>query len=102
MSANEVSHDVKKKQFRRNSTLTRKLSETLHACPEHIEGRRLTRRDREIIAALLRGAANKEIARALSISTRTVERHIGNVYTKIGAHNRAQATAYAFRHGTST
>ena len=62
----------------------------------------LTQRESEILALLAAGESNKEIARALSISTRTVERHIGNVYTKIGAHNRAQATAYAFRHGIAT
>lgn len=59
----------------------------------------LTEREAEILALLAAGDSNKGIARALSISTRTVERHIGNVYNKIGAHNRAQATAYAFRHG---
>ncbi|MGQ0640508.1 MAG: alpha/beta fold hydrolase [Gemmatimonadaceae bacterium] len=62
----------------------------------------LTERETEILALLAGGASNKGIARALSISTRTVERHIGNVYLKIGAHNRAQATAYAFRRGIAT
>jgi pimeloyl-ACP methyl ester carboxylesterase/DNA-binding CsgD family transcriptional regulator len=59
----------------------------------------LTEREVEILAVLANGASNDEIARALSISRRTVERHIGNIYLKIGAHNRAEATAYAFRHG---
>jgi pimeloyl-ACP methyl ester carboxylesterase/DNA-binding CsgD family transcriptional regulator len=58
----------------------------------------LTLREIEIVRALAGGASNEGIARALSISTRTVERHIGNIYLKIGAHNRAEATAYAFRH----
>jgi pimeloyl-ACP methyl ester carboxylesterase len=62
----------------------------------------LTERETEILALLAEGNSNKGIARVLSISTRTVERHIGNVYTKIGAHNRAQATAYAFRQGIAT
>lgn len=62
----------------------------------------LTDREAEILALLAGGNSNKEIARALAISTRTVERHIGNVYTKIGAHNRAQATAYSFRHGIAS
>jgi len=62
----------------------------------------LTEREAEILALLAAGQSNKEIARALTISTRTVERHIGNVYTKIRAHNRAQATAYAFRHGLAS
>jgi DNA-binding NarL/FixJ family response regulator len=51
----------------------------------------------EILSLLAGGASNEHIAGALSISSRTVERHISNIYLKIGAHNRAEATAYAFR-----
>jgi pimeloyl-ACP methyl ester carboxylesterase/DNA-binding CsgD family transcriptional regulator len=59
----------------------------------------LTEREIEILGLLAGGASNEQISRALSISTRTVERHIGNIYLKIGVHNRAEATAYAFQHG---
>ena len=62
----------------------------------------LTEREIEILTLLAGGSSNEAIARALSVSTRTVERHIGNIYLKIGAHNRAEATAYAFRHGISS
>jgi DNA-binding CsgD family transcriptional regulator len=62
----------------------------------------LTEREIEILALLAGGSSNERIARALSVSTRTVERHIGNIYLKIGAHNRAEATAYAFRHGIAS
>ena len=58
----------------------------------------LTERELEILALLASGSSNETIARALSISTRTVERHVGNIYRKIDVHNRAEATAYAFRH----
>ncbi|MGH2355130.1 MAG: response regulator transcription factor, partial [Chloroflexota bacterium] len=44
------------------------------------------------------GQSNREIAAALVLSVRTVERHVANIYAKIGAHGRAGATAYAFRH----
>lgn len=46
-----------------------------------------------------RGGSNREIAAALSISERTVNRHLTNLYIKIDAHSRADATAYAVRHG---
>jgi ATP/maltotriose-dependent transcriptional regulator MalT len=59
----------------------------------------LTEREVEILALLAGGGSNQAIAGALAISARTVERHIGNIYLKIAAHNRAEATAYAFRHG---
>ena len=59
----------------------------------------LSERELEILALLAGGRSNAWIAESLTISTRTVERHIGNIYVKIGAHNRAEATAFAFRHG---
>lgn len=59
----------------------------------------LTDREAEILERVAGGYSNQGIARELAISIRTVERHIGNVYLKIGAHNRAQATAYAIRKG---
>jgi pimeloyl-ACP methyl ester carboxylesterase/DNA-binding CsgD family transcriptional regulator len=59
----------------------------------------MTERETEILALLAAGRSNQQIARELSISARTVERHIGNIYLKIGAHNRAEATTYAFQNG---
>jgi hypothetical protein len=50
-------------------------------------------------ALLAGGRSNAVIAGTLTISTRTVERHIENIHLTIGAHNRAEATAYAFRQG---
>jgi DNA-binding NarL/FixJ family response regulator len=45
------------------------------------------------------GHGNDEIARELYLSVRTVERHLANIYTKIGATGRtARATATAFAH----
>jgi DNA-binding CsgD family transcriptional regulator len=58
---------------------------------------KLTGREREILQLLAVGAANKQIARQLDISIHTVERHIANVYNKIGVRNRAEATAFALR-----
>lgn len=60
---------------------------------------RLTERELEILTLLARGISNSGIANALSISPRTVDRHIANIYRKIDAHNRAEATAYAYLQG---
>jgi DNA-binding CsgD family transcriptional regulator len=59
----------------------------------------LTTRETEILTLLAAGRSSKEIADDLVLSARTVERHIANVYAKIGAHGRAEATAYAIDHG---
>jgi pimeloyl-ACP methyl ester carboxylesterase/DNA-binding CsgD family transcriptional regulator len=70
--------------------------------PNELRPGGLTEREAEILALVASGSSNEAISRVLSISARTVERHIGNVYLKIGAHNRAEATAYAFLHGLTT
>jgi DNA-binding NarL/FixJ family response regulator len=59
----------------------------------------LTRREAEVLGLVGSGRTNREIAEALVLSVKTVERHLANVYAKIGARNRAEATAYALRHG---
>lgn len=55
----------------------------------------LTGREIEVLRLLAGGRTNKEIADELLLSVRTVERHIGNIYGKIAARGRADATAYA-------
>ncbi len=59
----------------------------------------LTAREVDVLREVAAGKSNKEIAESLSISGRTVDRHIANLYMKIDAHNKADAAAYAFRHG---
>lgn len=60
--------------------------------------RRLTAREVEVLRLIAAGKSNREMAAALCRSERTVERHVENIYRKIGAHSKADATAYAFRH----
>jgi pimeloyl-ACP methyl ester carboxylesterase/DNA-binding CsgD family transcriptional regulator len=81
-----------------DSLLVLKTIDAFLAEPHEARPAGLTEREAEILTLLAGGASNEHISRTLSISTRTVERHIGNIYVKIGAHNRAEATAYAFRH----
>jgi pimeloyl-ACP methyl ester carboxylesterase/DNA-binding CsgD family transcriptional regulator len=59
----------------------------------------LTGRELEVLRLLAGGRTNKEIADELVLSVRTVERHIGNIYGKISARGRADATAYALTRG---
>jgi pimeloyl-ACP methyl ester carboxylesterase/DNA-binding CsgD family transcriptional regulator len=58
----------------------------------------LTKREREVLALLIAGRSNREIAEDLTLSERTVARHIANMYAKAGVHGRAEITAYALRH----
>lgn len=64
----------------------------------------LTSREVDVLRLIAAGKSNQEIAAALVLSVRTVERHISNIYAKIGASGavaRATATAYALQHGLS-
>jgi DNA-binding NarL/FixJ family response regulator len=58
----------------------------------------LTPREVEVLRLIAAGRTSSEISRELSLSVRTVGRHITNIYGKIGARTRADATAYALRH----
>ena len=58
----------------------------------------LTPREAQVLRSVAAGSTNKEIAADLSVAVSTVERHLVNLYTKIGARGRADAIAYAFRH----
>jgi DNA-binding CsgD family transcriptional regulator/pimeloyl-ACP methyl ester carboxylesterase len=59
----------------------------------------LTRREHEVLRLIAAGRSNKAIASALSMSERTVARHVTNIYAKIGIRTRAAAAAYAIRRG---
>jgi DNA-binding NarL/FixJ family response regulator len=65
----------------------------------HPEG--LTVREAEVLRLLAEGKTNKEIAEELVLSVSTAERHIANIYVKIGARGRVEAAAYALRRGIS-
>ena len=59
----------------------------------------LSHRETEVITLLSSGRENSEIAAALGVSVHTVERHVANIFIKIGVRNRAEATAWAHRRG---
>jgi pimeloyl-ACP methyl ester carboxylesterase len=58
----------------------------------------LTRREVQVLRLIAAGRSNREIAEDLVLSERTVARHVTNIYGKIRAHSKAEATAYAFHH----
>jgi DNA-binding CsgD family transcriptional regulator len=62
----------------------------------------LSPRETEVVRLLARGLSNEDIAHTLVLSVRTVERHVANLYHKIGASGRTArttTTAWAHRHG---
>jgi DNA-binding CsgD family transcriptional regulator len=64
--------------------------------PSDVHG--LTGRELQVLRRMAAGETNKAIAAALFISERTVERHVSNIFLKLGVSSRAAATAYAYEH----
>jgi DNA-binding NarL/FixJ family response regulator len=60
---------------------------------------RLTAREREVLAEIGRGRSNREIARALTVSEKTVKTHVSAVLAKLGVPDRTQAALFAVRSG---
>jgi DNA-binding NarL/FixJ family response regulator len=59
----------------------------------------LTQREQEVLSLVAEGAADKEIAEALSLSVHTVKSHIRNILAKIQQNHRHEAALYAVREG---
>jgi len=68
--------------------------------PELVAGLdRMTDRERQVLVLLARGLSNTEIATRLHLSEATVRTHIGHLFAKIGARDRAQAVVFAYESG---
>ena len=58
----------------------------------------LTARELQVLRHLAAGKTNHAIATSLVLAEKTVDRHVSNIYTKLGVSSRAAATAYAYQH----
>ncbi len=63
---------------------------------------RLSDRELEVLVLLARGASNQEIAATLILSERTIKGHVGNIFAKLGARDRAAAIVVAYEAGLVT
>ncbi len=59
----------------------------------------LTEREVEVLKLVAEGRSNPDIAQALVLSQKTVERHLSNIFTKLAVPSRTAAAAYAHEHG---
>jgi pimeloyl-ACP methyl ester carboxylesterase/DNA-binding CsgD family transcriptional regulator len=83
-------------RFLRAGTATLVMKSTAASSPTTYG---LTVREIQVLRRVAGGASNKEIASQLDVAVSTVERHLVNLYNKIGARGRADAIAFALRSG---
>jgi DNA-binding NarL/FixJ family response regulator len=83
--------------------MTRLISDYLRQArdQEKIREEPLTPREREVIKLIAESYSTRQIAQALVISEKTVDRHRTNILEKLGMHDRVQLTRYAIRRGSS-
>ena len=70
--------------------------------PAEIDRYGLTPRELEVLALLAEGRTNRQIAETLFISESTAGVHVSNILGKLGATNRVEAAAIAYRMGATT
>jgi ATP/maltotriose-dependent transcriptional regulator MalT len=63
-----------------------------------VDDRGLTARELQVLSLVTAGQTNRAIASELVLSERTVDRHLSNIFAKLGVSSRTAATAYAYKH----
>jgi DNA-binding NarL/FixJ family response regulator len=76
--------------------LQQKAAAQPDSAPAYPDG--LTHREVEVLRLVAAGKSNREIAEELTVSLKTVARHVSNIFAKTSAANRTEAAAYAVRH----
>ena len=82
---------------RGESPLDPRIARTLLHARQSRPGARLSEREREVLTLVGRGLANKQVARNLRISERTVKAHLTNIFQRIGVRDRTSAALWAQR-----
>jgi DNA-binding NarL/FixJ family response regulator len=83
------------------SDLVRLVQDLTQAPEKAVRGQpfNLTARELEVVAAIVAGYTNKDIAQKFSLSEQTVKHHLTNIFDKLGVSNRLELALFAVQHG---
>jgi DNA-binding NarL/FixJ family response regulator len=99
-SGESVLHpSVAKKVLTRFSTQSSASATAAANAQRHSNDESLSPRELEVLRIAATGSTNKEIARDLDISPRTVQVHLANIFSKLGVGSRTEAVLYAIKRG---
>ena len=99
VSAGELAAAIRAAHGGRPTLAPEATKALIHAVQERPGiGSDLTEREREVLALLVRGLSNPEIAQQLSISMATVKYHLTNIFSKLGAKSRVDVATIALEH----
>ena len=92
---------IRGERFLYPGALTPLIADYLHRArnDQPLREEPLTAREQEVVKLVAEGYTNRQIAEALVISNKTVERHRANILEKLGMRDRVELTRYAIRHG---
>jgi DNA-binding NarL/FixJ family response regulator len=82
-------------------TIAPRAALAMVAGPQEPVARQITEREREVLGHVHRGLSNKQIARELGITEKTVKAHLTRTFERIGVTDRTQAALWAEREGLS-
>lgn len=98
----EAVRSVSKGQSYIQSNMTKELVREFNRVTINEKGKseenNLTARELEVLELIAEGMINKEIAKCLFISEKTVKNHVSNIFKKLNVSDRTQAAIYAFKH----
>jgi NarL family two-component system response regulator LiaR len=99
VSANELADAIRAAHVGR-ATLAPEAAQALIDTADEgpIPGHDLTEREREVLALMVEGLTNPQIAERLVVSRSTAKAHVSNILSKLGLSNRAEAIAFALQH----